>query len=333
MKKNIVFSGIQPSGKITIGNYIGAIKQWVKMQKKYNCFFCIVDLHTITTIKKNFNLNTTILDTLSIYLACGINPKKSIIFLQSNILEHTQLSWILNNFSYYGELKRMTQFKNKLLKCKLKNVNSGIFFYPILMASDILLYQSSYVPVGNDQKQHIELCRNIANRFNKIYGYTFNIPKPCILKYGGKILSLQETHKKMSKSDNNNNNIIYLLEKKEDIFKKMKLAKTDSENNHKIKYNIKNKPGISNIINIFSSLSGKKIKEIEKKFEGKKYKDLKYETSKILVYFLEKIQENYYNIRNNESFLKDILYEGNIKAKKIAKKNLLKIKKKINLIK
>ncbi|WGS66203.1 tryptophan--tRNA ligase [Enterobacteriaceae bacterium ET-AT1-13] len=333
MKKNIVFSGIQPSGKLTIGNYIGAIKQWVKMQNKYNCFFCIVDLHTITFKKKNFDLNNAILDTLSIYLACGINPKKSVIFIQSHISEHTQLSWILNCYSYYGELKRMTQFKNKLIKYNFKNINSGIFFYPILMASDILLYQTSYVPIGEDQKQHIELCRNIANRFNNNYGNIFNIPKPCILKYGSKILSLQETKKKMSKSDNNYNNIIYLLEKKENIFKKIKLAKTDSDKTRKIKYDIINKPGISNILNIFASLTGEKITNIVKNFNGKMYNDLKYETSKVLIYFLEKIQENYYNIRNKESFLKDIIYDGNIKAKKIAKINFLKIKKKINLLK
>ncbi|WMC18838.1 MAG: tryptophan--tRNA ligase [Enterobacteriaceae bacterium PSpicST2] len=333
MKKKIVFSGIQPSGKLTIGNYIGVIKQWVKMQKKYTCIFCIVDLHTITVNKINFNLNDTILDTLSLYLACGVNPKKSIIFIQSNILEHTQLSWILNSYTYYGELKRMTQFKNKLIKYNFKNINSGIFIYPVLMASDILLYKTSYVPIGNDQKQHIELCRNIANRFNNIYGNIFNIPKPCILKYGGKILSLQEPNKKMSKSDGNYNNVIYLLEKKQNILKKIKLAKTDSDKNYNIKYDIINKPGISNILNIFSSLTGNKINEIEKKFNGKMYSDLKYETSKILSFFIERIQENYYNIRNKKSFLKDIIYDGTIKARKIAKRNLNKIKKKINLIK
>ncbi|XZR53177.1 MAG: tryptophan--tRNA ligase [Enterobacteriaceae bacterium] len=331
MLKKIVFSGIQPSGKLTIGNYIGVIKQWVKMQKKYKCIFSIADLHTITTYKNNFKLNKNILNTLALYLACGINPKKSIIFIQSHIYEHTQLSWILNCYTYYGELRRMTQFKNKLIK-KKKNLNSGIFFYPILMAADILLYQTSYVPIGEDQKQHIELCRNIANRFNNIYGNIFIIPKPCILKNGGRILSLQETNKKMSKSDKNLNNSIFLLEKKESIFKKIKLAKTDSEKNHIIKYDIIKKPGLSNILNIFSNLTGKKIKELELKFNNKMYSELKYETSKIIIFFLEKIQENYYNIRKKESFLKDIIYYGKIKAKKIADENLSKIIEKIGLI-
>ncbi|WMC19638.1 MAG: tryptophan--tRNA ligase [Enterobacteriaceae bacterium PC38] len=328
MKKKIVFSGIQPSGKLTIGNYIGVIKQWVKMQNKYNCIFSIADLHSITTYKNNFDLNNNILDTLSLYLACGINPNKSIIFIQSHIYEHTQLSWILNCYTNYGELNRMIQFKKKIIN-NSKNINTGILFYPILMASDILLYNTSYVPVGLDQKQHIELCRNIANKFNNIYGNTFNIPKPCILKNGNRIMSLQETNKKMSKSDKNLNNIIYLLEKKKDVFKKIKLIKTDSKKKYKIKYN--NNLGLLNILNILSGLTGKKINKFKNHFNNKIYSDFKNEASNIITIFLEKIQENYYNIRKKKSFLKDILNYGKIKAKKIAKKNLFKIIKKVGL--
>ncbi|WMC20229.1 MAG: tryptophan--tRNA ligase [Enterobacteriaceae bacterium PSpyr] len=327
MEKKIVFSGIQPSGKLTIGNYIGVIKQWVKMQKKYNCFFSIVDLHSITTYKNNFNINNNILDTLSLYLACGINPNKSIIFIQSNIYEHTQLSWILNCYTNYKELNRMIQFKKK--KKISKNINTGILFYPILMASDILLYNTSYVPIGLDQKQHIELCRNIANKFNNIYGNIFNIPKPCIFKNGNRIMSLQETNKKMSKSDKNLNNIIFLLEKKKDIFKKIRLIKTDSKKCYKIKHD--NNLGLLNILNILSGLTGIKINEFKNNFNNKIYSDFKNEASNIIANFLGKIQENYYNIREKKKFLKDIIYYGTIKAKKIAKKNLFKIIKKIGL--
>ncbi|BFI91046.1 tryptophan--tRNA ligase [Enterobacterales bacterium endosymbiont of Anomoneura mori] len=329
MKKKIVFSGIQPSGNLTIGNYIGVIKQWVKMQEIYNCIFCIVDLHSLTQCNNKLKLDKTILDTLALYLACGINPNKSIIFVQSHVSEHTKLSWILSCYTYYGELNRMTQFKNN--KIKNKNINSGILFYPILMSSDILLYNTNYVPIGEDQKQHIELCRNIANRFNKIFGNIFNIPKPCILKNGSRILSLQEPYKKMSKSDNNSNNVIYLLDNKIDIFKKIKFAKTDSEKNPKIKYDIIKKPGLSNLLNIFSGITGKTIKQLEKEFYGKLYIDLKYKIIKILSIFLERIQKNYYNIRKNEDFLKNIIFEGSKKANKIAKKTISKINSKLKL--
>lgn len=323
-KKPIVFSAVQPTGKLTIGNYIGAIKQWINMQEKYECIYCIADQHAITVQHDPKELKKNILDTLALYLSCGIDYKKNTIFIQSQIPEHSQLSWILNCYSYHGELKRMTQFKKKIIKKKIKN---GIFTYPILMASDILLYQANKVPIGKDQKQHLELTKNIADRFNKIYGNIFTIPIPCFSKTGKKIMSLQETKKKMSKSDKNKNNIINLLEHPNTASKKIKKAITDSEFPPKIYYNTKNKPNISNLINIFSNIENIKISKIEEIFRGKNYAYFKKKISESLIEFLNKIQKKFRTIRKEEIFLNKILIKGKIKAKKKAKKMLKKVYK------
>lgn len=321
--KKIVFSGMQPSGNLTIGNYIGALSQWVNIQEKYNCIYCIADLHAITALKnENIDiLKNNIFHTLSFYLACGINPEKSTVFVQSHIPEHTQLSWIINCYTYYSELKRMTQFKNKFNFMK-KNINCGVLNYPILMTADILLYQAHLVPVGIDQTQHLELSRNIAFRINKKYKNLFNIPQPMILKFGSKIMSLMEPNKKMSKSDENKNNIISLLENISSIKKKINHAITDSDNPPLIIYDKKNKPGISNLLNILSATSSESIKNLEKRFEGKMYSNLKNETVNYLCEFLIKLQKKYYEYRHNEDYLNKVIQKGAIKARKYAKENL-----------
>ncbi|WMY97429.1 MAG: tryptophan--tRNA ligase [Arsenophonus sp.] len=332
-RKKILFSGTQPSGLLTIGNYIGAIKQWVLMQNKnnYNCIFCIVDHHTVTKKQDPDNMKKNIIDTLALYLACGINPKKSIVFIQSHVQEHVELNWILSCYTYFGELKRMTQFKKNLNNRKISQ-NVGLFNYPILMASDILLYQSNVVPVGLDQKQHIELTINIAKRFNKIYGDIFVIPQPCFSKKGKKILSLQQLDKKMSKSDRNKNNIITLLEDPKQVVKKITRATTDSENPPKVFFDLKNKIGISNLMNIFSGITGNSYELIEKEFKGKLYQEFKLSLSEVVSSFLKDIQNKFLEFKSNKKFLMDIVLDGADQAKKIAKHNIRKIKESIGYI-
>lgn len=329
--KKIVFSGVQPSGQLTIGNYIGALKQWSSMQNDFNCIYCIVDLHAITVKQNLYLIQKNIFDTVAMYLSCGIDPKKSIIFVQSHVPEHAQLNWIFNCYTYYNELKLMTQFKNKLKNCKNK-INCGLLNYPILMASDVLLYKASFVPVGSDQKQHIELIRKIAKRFNIMHDKDFFIlPKPIILRVGSRIMSLMNPSKKMSKSDMNKNNVISLLDHPKLIVKKISMAVTDSNNPPLIYYNSKEKSGISNLLNILSAISGKNIFTLEKEFKGKMYSDLKKETSKYLCQLLNNIQIKYYEYRKNEKFLKKIIKEGAFKARIQAKKNLKEVFKKIGL--
>ncbi|MXP51291.1 tryptophan--tRNA ligase [Pantoea sp. SoEX] len=325
MKKIVVFSAAQPSGELTIGNYLGAIQQWVRIQDDFECIYCIVDLHTLTTHPNHELFNKSILDTLSLYLACGIDPNKSIVFVQSHVVEHTQLNWILSCFCYFGELSRMTQFKNKLMN--KNNTNVGIFNYPVLMASDILLYQTNKVPVGEDQKQHIELCRHIAKRFNDNYGDIFKIPDTMISHTGKKVMSLIEINKKMSKSDYNRNNVIGLLEDAQSVKSKIRHAITDSENPPIIRYDIKEKAGVSNLLEILSGLTGKKIFELEREFKDKMYSQLKYEVSNEIVLILSNIQERYHYYRNNIPFLKQIMYEGSFKAKIKAKETIEKVYK------
>ncbi|MFP3036583.1 MAG: tryptophan--tRNA ligase [Arsenophonus sp. ER-LPS3-MAG3] len=323
-KKPIVFSGAQPSGELTIGNYIGALFQWVNMQDSYDCIYCIADQHAITVSQKPKDLKKCTLDTLALYLACGIDPKKSIILVQSYVPEHTQLSWVLNCYTYFGELNRMTQFKNKSIRYS-KNINSGLFYYPILMAADILLYQTNQVPVGIDQKQHLELSRNIAYRFNSIYGKIFTIPDPFFSEKITRIMSLREPQKKMSKSDKNRNNVITLLENHKSVIKKIKSAITDSDKPPRIYYDLKNKPGISNLINILSNITGASIQDIEKQFAGKMYSDLKNSVIEAILTILKNIQSRFNEFRNNEKFLNNIIYEGANRAKIRAQITLSKV--------
>ncbi|MEI4259935.1 MAG: tryptophan--tRNA ligase [Candidatus Dasytiphilus stammeri] len=329
MNKPIVFSGTQPSGELTLGNYIGALRQWVQLQDKYQCIYSIVDLHALTVRQDDAQLRTATLDTVALYLACGLEAQKCIIFVQSHVAEHTQLHWILNCYTYLGELSRMTQFRNKIVRND--STSAGLFNYPILMAADILLYQTQYVPVGEDQKQHLELSRTIAHRFNKIYGPVFTIPEPVISKCGSRVMSLLEPTKKMSKSDDNPNNIIGLLESPSSVLKKIKRAVTDSELPPLIRYDLKNKPGVSNLLKILSVISGKSIPELEKEFSHKMYDHLKISVAHAVSNLLSKIQKKYNLFRSDEVLLHKIIQEGALKARWKAQKTLLQVYEAIGL--
>lgn len=333
LKKNI-FSAIQPSGNLTLGNYIGAIKQWIDIHKNNNfiCFFCIADLHALTIKQSSFTLKKNVLDIVAIYLAFGIDPKKSIIFLQSHLHEHVQLYWLLTCHTYYGELNRMTQFKNKSVH-NVKNINAGLFNYPILMAADILLYDTYMVPVGYDQIQHIELVCKIAHRINNLYKQDiFTIPRKRIVSNGSKILSLSNPLIKMSKSDSNSNGVIFLLDNIDNVANKIKLAVTDSDNPPKIVYDMDSKLGISNLLTILSNITDKKIIDLEKDFLNKSYKKLKLEITDVVCEFISKFQKLYFSFRQDENYLKKILHDGANSARLHAQKSLKKVKSIIGLI-
>ncbi len=265
MEKKIILSGIQATGTLTLGNYLGALNNWVEMQDKYDCYYMIADLHTLTIRNDPEILRKNTLNLIALYIAAGLDPEKNTIFIQSHIPAHTQLSWVLNCYTYMGELNRMTQYKDKCAK-HADNINSGLFTYPVLMAADILIYNADLVPVGQDQKQHLEIARDIAERFNSIYGETFKMPEPYIGKVGAKIMGLQNPTSKMSKSAEDPMDKILLSDTKEDIIKKFKKAVTDSEN--KVRFDVENKPGVSNLMVIYSIIKNKTIEEVEKEFEG-----------------------------------------------------------------
>ncbi|CAL4325841.1 Tryptophan--tRNA ligase [Buchnera aphidicola (Protaphis terricola)] len=322
--KPILFSAVQPSGNLTIGNYIGTIRHWPKMQDKYECLYCIADLHALTTIDKK-KIKKSVLDTLALYLACGVDPNKSIIFVQSHVYQHSQLNWILSCFSYFGELSRMNQFKVKKHQNYIQYTNVGLFNYPILMASDILLYQTSFVPIGSDQKQHLELTCNIAKRFNSLYTDIFTIPKPIINKNGSKIMSLLDPKKKMSKSDINKNNVIFLLDDISSIFFKIKNAITDSDMPPKIYYDIFKKSGISNLLEILSACTNKDISTLEKELNGVFYGEFKNIVADYISKFLFKLQKSYIKYRNDENFLKKIITNGAFEARLRSEQTLKKV--------
>lgn len=333
LSQEILFTGVQPSGFLTIGNYCGTINRWINFQKKYLCFFCISDLHALTMIPNVsvLSLKNRILDTLALYLACGVNPKKSIIFVQSHISGHSQLCWILSNLSYFGELSRMTQFKHKIKQYNHRNVNLSLLSYPVLMAADILLYNTNLVPVGLDQQQHLELVRTIAYRFNKHYGNIFTIPMILLSNVGHKIMALQDPTKKMSKSDKNLNNSIFLLDNIKLIQIKLQKAFTDSDNPPKILYNIIEKPGISNLLVILSSLTGKKISDLEIEFTQCTYQYFKKYLLDILLEIIIKIQKSYFIFRKDKSYLYNILKNGAEKAKIHSEKTLNSVKNVLNM--
>ncbi|HGN1303801.1 TPA: tryptophan--tRNA ligase [Proteus mirabilis] len=330
-QKPIVFSGAQPSGELTIGNYMGALRQWVQMQDDYDCIYCIVDQHAITVRQDPTELRKRTLDTLALYLACGIDPKKSTIFVQSHVPQHAQLGWALNCYTYFGELSRMTQFKDKSAR-HAENINAGLFDYPVLMAADILLYQTNQVPVGIDQKQHLELSRDIAQRFNAIYGDIFTVPDPFIPKGGARVMALQDPAKKMSKSDDNRNNVIALLEDPKAAAKKIKRAVTDSEEPPRVAYDLENKAGVSNLLDILAGVTGKTIPELEAEFEGKMYGHLKGAVAEAVSDMLTNIQERFNTFRNDEALLNKIMKEGADKAKARAQTTLDKVYEAIGFI-
>ena len=328
MDKKVIFSGAQPSGKMTLGNYLGAIQNWTKLQDEYDCFYSVVDLHAITIPQVAKDLRANTISLLAQYLACGLDPEKNTIFIQSHVSAHTELMWILNTMSYMGELSRMTQFKDKSQKNEL-NLNAGLFTYPVLMASDILLYQTDLVPVGQDQKQHLELARDLATRFNYKYSDTFKIPEPYIPKEVGRVMSLQEPTKKMSKSDENENAYILLIDDADTIKRKIKRSVTDSLG--VISYNDE-QAGIKNLLEIYSKLSNKTIEELVSMYEGKGYGVLKEDLSEVIIESLRPIREKYLDLLNNKDYLETVYANGANKAEKVARKTLRKVYKKVGLI-
>jgi tryptophanyl-tRNA synthetase len=323
-----IFSGIKPSGDLTLGNYIGAILNFVKLQDDHHCLFCVVDLHAITVPQERADLRKRTKDIAALYLACGIDPEKATIYIQSEVPGHTQLGWMLECNTYIGELNRMTQFKDKAQKQGTDGLTSGLYTYPVLMAADILLYDADLVPVGEDQKQHVEITRDIANRFNNKYGETFVIPDVYTPKVGARIMDLQEPTKKMSKSDNDKGCIL-LLDPPHVIKKKIMSAVTDSESS--IRFDKENKPGVSNLLTIYSTLTGQSIDELEQAYQDKGYGDFKKDLAEVVVHYLAPVQQRFTEIRNSKE-LDEILDQGAEKANHIAYKKVNKVKKRIGLL-
>ncbi len=327
-KKKIIFSGVQPSGKITIGNYIGAIKNWVTLQNDYDCVFCVVDMHAITVAQEPAKLRANTMELLALYLACGINPDTSTVFLQSHVPQHAELAWVLNTVTYIGELNRMTQFKDKCAR-HADNLNMGLMDYPVLMASDILLYQADLVPVGADQKQHLELTRDIAMRFNSRYSPTFVVPDAYISKTGARIMSLQDATCKMSKSDENENAYVAMSDSADDIRRKFKRAVTDSDT--VVRYG-EDKPEISNLLNIYCAFAGCTLQEAQKEFEGKGYGEFKPRIADAVIAVLQPVQQEQKRLLADKAYLNQILKEGAAKAEYRAQKTLAKVYKKIGFV-
>jgi len=325
-RRKVLYSAAQPSGNLTIGNYLGAVKNWVELQEGYDCVFAMANMHAITVRQEPATLRAKTLELLALYIACGIDPERSILYVQSNVPCHAELAWVLNTFTYVGEMERMTQFKSKSL-AHADNINMGLMDYPVLMAADILLYQADIVPVGVDQKQHLEITRDIATRFNGIYGDTFVVPEAYILKSGAKINSLQEPDKKMSKSDPNVNASVYLADDRDTIIRKFRRAVTDSDSS--VRYDEVNKPGVSNLLTIYSKFSGKSIEDAEREFEGKGYGDFKAAVGEVVADKLEPIQAEQKRLLSDKKYLNSVLSLGAERAFKIARKTLSKVYRKI----
>jgi len=322
-----IFSGIRPTGGLHIGNYLGAIKQWIALQEKNECIFCIVDLHAITTPYDPKELQKNILDTAAVYLAAGIDPDKSVIFVQSEVKEHTELAWLLETISPMGELGRMTQYKEKSKQYK-EYINAGLFNYPVLMAGDILLYKGQAVPVGKDQEQHVEFTRAIAKKFNQKFGKVFDEPETILPKTGAKIMSLTDPKKKMSKSDDPKS-CISLFDSPEDITKKIMSSETDS--GKEVIYNVTKKPGISNLLTIYSLLTGKTTQELEKEFKGKGYGDFKKSLAKVCVDYLEPFRRKQKELQTRDVYVKDILTKGASRARILAETTMKEVREKMGL--
>lgn len=327
-EKKTIFSGIQPTGCITLGNYIGALKNWVSLQRDYNCIFSVVDLHSITIRQNPAELRKRCMDFLCQYLAAGLDGEENVIFFQSHASTHAELAWILNCFTYMGELSRMTQFKDKSAK-HADNINAGLFTYPVLMAADILLYKADLVPVGEDQKQHLELCRDVAIRFNNLYGDVFTVPEAFISKEGARIMSLQNPASKMSKSDPNENGYISILDDTDTIMRKFRRAVTDSE--AEIAYR-EGKHGINNLINIYCAITGKTPEETVSEFEGKGYGEFKQAVGETVADELKPVRERYADLRKNKDYLEKIYKSGAQRACSISNRTLSKVKRKVGFV-
>jgi len=327
--KKVIFSGMQPSGSLTLGNYLGALKNWVTLQSEYNCYYCVVDMHAITVPKEPKDLRKNTYELLANYIAAGLDPEQVTLFIQSHVPEHAELSWILNCFSYYGELSRMTQFKDKSKKQDANAITAGLFTYPVLMAADILLYQADLVPVGEDQRQHLEITRDIAQRFNNRFSETFKIPEPFISNDVNKIMSLQDPASKMSKSDSNENAYVLLMDKPDDIRRKFKRSVTDSIG--MINYTDE-QPGVKNLINIYSKITGKSPEETVLDFEGAGYAKLKEDAAEAVIEELRPIQERIDYLLKNKDYLEKIYSAGAQKAEAAARKTLRKVQKKVGFI-
>ncbi len=329
--KKVMLSGIQPSGDLTLGSYLGAIKHWPARSDEFDCYYFMADLHTITVRQTPADLRRRTLTQLAAYIACGLNPEKNVLFIQSHVPAHAQLSWVLNCYTMYGELSRMTQFKDKSGK-NSDNINAGLFTYPALMAADILLYQTDLVPVGEDQKQHVEICRDIATRFNSIYGDVFTLPEPYIPPVGARIMSLTTPTSKMSKSDKDQNGCIYMLERPEDILRKFKRAVTDSDTKDCVRYRPAEKPGVANLMQIYSSVTGKSFETIETEFEGMGYGAFKPAVGEAVAEQLRPIREETERLLADKSYLETVYREGAQRAQAVANKTLRKVYKKIGFV-
>lgn len=327
-EKKRMLSGIKPSGDLTLGSYLGAIKNWSARSEEYDCFYFMADLHAITVRQNPADLRRRTLEQLAQYIACGLDPEKNTLFIQSHVRQHAELGWVLNCYTMFGELSRMTQFKDKSAK-NADNINGGLFTYPSLMAADILLYQPDYVPVGEDQKQHVELCHTIARRFNGIYGDVFKIPEPFVPKVGARIMSLTNPVAKMSKSENEDTGRILVMDPPEVIMRQFKRAITDSDTENCVRYDKENKPGVSNLMTIYSACTGKTFEQIEQEFAGCGYGKFKPAVGEAVVETLRPIREEASRIVKDKAYLEGVYRDGAEKAGYVAEKTLRKVYKKV----
>ena len=328
-EKKVLLSGIQPSGDLHLGNYLGAIKNWAELSDQFDCYWFMADLHTITVRQEAAELRRRTLTQIATYIACGLDPEKNTIFVQSHVHQHAELGWVLACHTMFGELSRMTQFKDKAAK-HADNINAGLFTYPCLMAADILLYQPDFVPVGEDQKQHVEICRDVATRFNHLHGDVFKVPQPYIPKAGARVMSLNQPDTKMSKSIPEG--CVFLMEKPEDIMRKFKRAVTDSDTQRCIRYDREQKPGVANLMGIYSAVSGKSYEEIEAEFEGKGYGAFKPIIGEAVVETLRPIQEETRRLLADKAYLEGVYHAGAEKASYVANKTLRKVYKKVGFL-
>ena len=327
--KKVMLSGIKPTGDLTLGSYLGAIKNWAERAEQYDCYYFMADLHAITVRQNPADLRRRTWEQLAQYIACGLDPEKNTLFIQSHVHQHAELGWVLNCFAMFGELSRMTQFKDKSAK-NADNINGGLFTYPSLMAADILLYQPDYIPVGEDQKQHVELTRDIAVRFNHLYGDTFKLPEPYIPKVGARIMGLSNPTSKMSKSDPQG--CVFLMDKPEEIARKFKRAITDSDTENCVRFDPENKPGVANLMNIYSSVTGKSFDEIEREFAGKGYGVFKPAVGEAVIETLRPIREEAERMIADKAYLQGVYTEGAQRASAVARRTLRKVYKKIGLV-